>query len=84
VADGLDLPARLGAFDRIMVTAAMREVPQSLIDALVEGGMLIGPVGEQSAAQTLVRIRRTRDGIERKGLLDVRFVPALPGIAREL
>ncbi len=84
VADGLDVPARLGAFDRIIVTAAMREVPQSLTDALAEGGILVGPVGEPNAAQVLVRIRRTPEGIERKELLDVRFVPALPGLAREL
>ncbi|RIK98196.1 MAG: protein-L-isoaspartate O-methyltransferase [Proteobacteria bacterium] len=84
VADGLDVPERLGAFDRIIVTAAMREVPQSLIDALAEGGVLVGPVGEHNAAQVLVRIRKTPEGIERKDLLDVRFVPALPGLAREL
>jgi len=84
VADGLDVPARLGAFDRIIVTAAMREVPQSLIDALAEGGVLVGPVGERDAPQVLMRIRKTPEGIERKELLDVRFVPALPGLAREL
>jgi protein-L-isoaspartate(D-aspartate) O-methyltransferase len=27
---------------------------------------------------------RTEDGFQRKELVDVRFVPALPGIAREL
>ena len=84
VADGLDVPERLGAFDRIIVTAAMREVPQSLIDALAEGGILIGPVGGPDDKQVLVRIRKTPEGIERKDLLDVRFVPALPGLAREL
>lgn len=84
VADGLDVPARLGAFDRIIVTAAMREVPQGLIDALAEGGVLVGPVGERDAPQVLMRIRKTPEGIERKELLDVRFVPALPGLAREL
>jgi protein-L-isoaspartate(D-aspartate) O-methyltransferase len=34
--------------------------------------------------QTLVRIAKTADGYDRKELVDVRFVPALPGIAREL
>jgi protein-L-isoaspartate(D-aspartate) O-methyltransferase len=34
--------------------------------------------------QTLVRLVRTGAGFERRELVDVRFVPALPGIAREL
>jgi protein-L-isoaspartate(D-aspartate) O-methyltransferase len=34
--------------------------------------------------QTLVRFTRTATGFDRKELVDVRFVPALPGIAREL
>jgi protein-L-isoaspartate(D-aspartate) O-methyltransferase len=29
-------------------------------------------------------VHRTVDGFDRKPLVDVRFVPALPGIAREL
>lgn len=84
VADGLAVPEGLGAFDRIMVTAAMAEVPQNLIDALTDDGVLVGPVGSANAPQVLVRLRRTAQGIERKELLDVRFVPALPGLAREL
>ena len=32
----------------------------------------------------LVRVDRTDAGFDRKELVDVRFVPALPGIAREL
>jgi protein-L-isoaspartate(D-aspartate) O-methyltransferase len=31
-----------------------------------------------------VRVTRTEHGFDRKELVDVRFVPALPGIAREL
>jgi len=82
--DGFDIPAGAGQFDRIIVTAAMREVPQALLDRLEPDGILIAPVGPQNGAQTLVRISHTKDGFERKALVDVRFVPALPGIAREL
>jgi protein-L-isoaspartate(D-aspartate) O-methyltransferase len=32
----------------------------------------------------LLRVTRTDAGFDRKALVDVRFVPALPGIAREL
>ena len=34
--------------------------------------------------QTLIRMTRTDAGFDRRELVDVRFVPALPGIAREL
>jgi protein-L-isoaspartate(D-aspartate) O-methyltransferase len=82
--DGYDLPPNIGAFDRIIVTAAMEQIPDSLIDRLETDGILIAPVGPHHGIQTLVRIVKTADGIERKELVDVRFVPALPGIAREL
>ena len=48
------------------------------------GARLIAPVGPHHGTQTLVRVTRTDSGFERKELVDVRFVPALPGIAREL
>ncbi len=84
VADGLEPAEELGTFDRIMVTAAMQEIPQRLLDRLNDDGVLVGPVGDPKGIQELVRIRRTADGFERKVLIDVRFVPALPGLAREL
>ena len=82
--DGLDVPANLGAFDRIIVTAAMTEIPEALIQRLEADGILIAPVGPRNGPQTLIVIRRTDEGFERRTLVDVRFVPALPGIAREL
>jgi protein-L-isoaspartate(D-aspartate) O-methyltransferase len=82
--DGFDLAANLGAFDRIIVTAAMQEVPVALMERLETDGILIAPVGPHNGVQTLVRIHRTAGGFEHKPLVDVRFVPALPGIAREL
>ena len=82
--DGFDVPANVGEFDRIIVTASMEQLPETLTQRLGPGGVLIAPVGPQQGVQTLVRMVRTDDGFERKELVDVRFVPALPGIAREL
>jgi protein-L-isoaspartate(D-aspartate) O-methyltransferase len=82
--DGFDVPANVGEFDRIIVTAAMTQLPETLTQRLGPGGVLIAPVGPQQGVQTLVRMLRTDAGFERKELVDVRFVPALPGIAREL
>jgi len=82
--DGFDVPAGAGDFDRIIVTAAMEKIPEKLQERLLPGGILIAPVGPHHGTQTLVRLTRKDSGFERKELVDVRFVPALPGIAREL
>jgi len=82
--DGYDIPAGAGTFDRIIVTAAMEQIPEALVERLEPGGILIAPVGPHHGTQTLVRVTRTDAGFDRRELVDVRFVPALPGIAREL
>ena len=82
--DGFDIPAGAGTFDRIMVTAAMEQIPEALTQRLEPDGVLIAPVGPHQGTQTLVRMIRTEAGMVRKDLVEVRFVPALPGIAREL
>jgi protein-L-isoaspartate(D-aspartate) O-methyltransferase len=60
-------------FDAIIVTAAPEQVPQPLVDQLAPGGRMIVPVGDES--QDLVLLTRTAEGIERKRILPVRFVP---------
>jgi protein-L-isoaspartate(D-aspartate) O-methyltransferase len=82
--DGFDIPPGGGDFDRIMVTAAMEAIPEPLLARLAPAGILVAPVGPHQGTQTLVRVTRTEAGFDRKALVDVRFVPALPGIAREL
>ena len=82
--DGFDIPDTAGTFDRIIVTAAMEQIPDALMERLEPGGILLAPVGSHHGTQTLVRINRTEAGFDRKELVDVRFVPALPGVAREL
>ncbi len=82
--DGFEVPASAGTFDRIIVTAAMEQIPEGLTQRLEPGGILIAPVGPHRGTQTLVRVTRTDAGFERRELVEVRFVPALPGIAREL
>ena len=82
--DGFDVPSDAGQFDRIIVTAAMEQIPDKLQQRLEAGGILIAPVGPHHGVQTLIRVTRTADSFEKKELVDVRFVPALPGIAREL
>lgn len=49
-ADGLDLPASLGRFDRILVHGALTEPPHQLLGALGEGGLLVAPRKSPGAA----------------------------------
>src|SRR5262245_30991239 len=79
-----DIPENLGSFDRIIATAAMENIPEKLLERLEPGGVLIAPVGPHHGIQTLVRVVKNEAGFDRKELVDVRFVPALPGVAREL
>lgn len=60
-------------FDAIIITAAPPEVPEGLIDQLKVGGRMIVPVG--SFRQELCLIEKTPEGINKKTLLPVRFVP---------
>ncbi len=50
-----------GPFDAIVVTAGGPEIPAPLLEQLAPGGRLVGPFGGRGA-QTLVRVRRARDG----------------------
>ena len=67
-------------FDRIIVTAAARLVPEELLAQLKEGGVMVIPVGEENAfSQELLRITRTSDGLETERMFPVRFVPMVEG-----
>ena len=72
-----------GPFDRIIVTCAAPTRPDALLAQLAPGGLLVAPVGA-GAVQELLRYRLREDGVfEEEALMDVRFVPLLPGVARE-
>ena len=82
--DGLAGIPEKAPFDRIIVTAAAEEVPQALVDQLAEGGLMVFPLGPHNGAQVIVKLTKTKDGLDREDLIGVRFVPLLPGKAREL
>jgi protein-L-isoaspartate(D-aspartate) O-methyltransferase len=84
VGDGFaGLPER-APYDRIIVTAAAERVPDALVEQLVERGVLLLPLGPHGGTQRIVKLVKTPDGVDRQDLLAVRFVPLLPGQAREL
>jgi protein-L-isoaspartate(D-aspartate) O-methyltransferase len=83
--DGLVGAPNRAPFDRIMVTAATEEIPDALLAQLAEGGKMVLPLGPRSGPQYIVKLVKTPDGeLAREQLIPVRFVPLVPGRAREL
>ena len=71
-------------FDRILVTAAADSRPDSLIAQLSpNGGIMVAPVAVNTTEQDVIRYTREGDEVREERMLPVRFVPLLPGIARE-
>ena len=91
--DGLKGWPEQAPFDRILLSAAVAELPEILIKQLKPGGMLIAPVGSvpksnelsfpESFSQHLTQIIRTKTGMSEKRLIPVVFVPMVTGVAQE-
>jgi protein-L-isoaspartate(D-aspartate) O-methyltransferase len=60
-------------FDAIVVTAGAPQVPDALVNQLVEGGRMVVPVGNQHT-QDLIKIYRDKKGIRQVNLGGCRFV----------
>jgi protein-L-isoaspartate(D-aspartate) O-methyltransferase len=71
-------------YDRIVVTAAAETVPEALAAQLADSGVMILPLGPHAGPQQLVKLTKGEQGIKQEALIGVRFVPLLPGKAREL
>lgn len=83
IADGTyGLPDQ-APFDKIIVTAAAEDPPGPLLAQLKIGGIMVLPVGQSDAVQSLIRVRKTPDGLEYDELRDVRFVPLLEGLGKD-
>jgi protein-L-isoaspartate(D-aspartate) O-methyltransferase len=76
-------------FDRILLTAAVADVPGILIEQLKPGGILVAPLGNpagdelESFSQLLTKMIRTETGWKREALIPVVFVPMVPGVPTE-
>ncbi|MCI5095730.1 protein-L-isoaspartate(D-aspartate) O-methyltransferase [Roseovarius sp.] len=70
-------------FDRILVTAAAEDPPGPLLAQLKIGGIMVVPVGQSDAVQTLIRVFRHENGFEYDELRPVRFVPLLEGLGKD-
>jgi protein-L-isoaspartate(D-aspartate) O-methyltransferase len=67
-------------FDRILLTAAPPDIPQSLLAQLSPDGIMVLPVGGEKRTQRLVRITMTPQGYVTADIAPVRFVPLVAGL----
>ena len=67
-------------FDRIIITAAVEEIPRLVITQLKIGGIMIVPVGLSNQKQSLLKVVKTEKGLDIKELMSVRFVPMTEGL----
>tara|TARA_B100000886_G_scaffold1485_1_gene1059 strand:+ start:1033 stop:1668 length:636 start_codon:yes stop_codon:yes gene_type:complete len=76
--DGHEGYSEQNYFDAIILTAAPVKVPDKLLDQLNENGRMILPL-HVDGSQKLYRLKKTKNGIHKKDIDDVRFVPMLEG-----
>ena len=80
---GLGWPEQ-APFDRILVTAAAPDEPKALLSQLKPTGILVAPIG-RGPVQVLKRYQGDgHGGFTIEEMTEVRFVPLLDGVAREL
>ena len=82
-ADGTRGLPEQAPFDRIIVTAAAEDTPGPLLAELKVGGIMVLPVGQSDAVQSLIKVTRTETGYDYDELLPVRFVPLLDGMGQD-
>ncbi|WP_290688350.1 MULTISPECIES: protein-L-isoaspartate(D-aspartate) O-methyltransferase [unclassified Haematobacter] len=82
-ADGSHGLPEQAPFDRILVTAAAEDPPGPLLAQLREGGIMVLPVGQSDAVQSLIKVTRTAEGVHYEELRSVRFVPLVEGLGQE-
>ena len=82
-ADGSHGLPEQAPFDRILVTAAAEDPPGPLLAQLKVGGIMVVPVGQSDAVQTLIRVRRGEAGFDYDEIRPVRFVPLLEGLGKD-
>jgi protein-L-isoaspartate(D-aspartate) O-methyltransferase len=76
--------AEQAPFDRILVTAAAPEEPIVLLRQLKPSGVLVAPIGKGPVQQLCRYAGDGEGGFTMDVLCEVRFVPLLEGVAREL
>ena len=70
-------------FDKIILTAAAEDPPGPLLAQLKIGGIMVLPVGQSDAVQSLIKVTRSQTGFVYEDIRDVRFVPLVEGLGKD-
>ena len=83
--DGFDGLPTYAPFDRIIITAGAPNVPESLIEQLKTGGIMVIPLDDtENEGQTMMRITKTENGsLEKEAFGGFKFVPMLKEIGND-
>ncbi len=82
-ADGSHGLPEQAPFDRILLTAAAEDPPGPLLAQLRVGGIMVLPVGQSDAVQSLIKVTRLEQGYDYEELRNVRFVPLIEGLGKD-
>ena len=78
--DGMQGVPKHAPYDRILVSAAAKEIPKKLFNQLSINGQMIIPIGKQSEVQYLWLIKKMKDGqMKKEKILPVHFVSIIKG-----
>jgi len=80
--DGFFGYAPQAPFDRIILTAAVEEIPSLVISQLKVGGIMIVPVGLPNQKQSLLKVVKNEKGLDITELMSVRFVQMKEGLVK--
>jgi len=81
--DGFEGKPQYGPYDGIIITAATKEIPDTLLRQLKTGGRLVVPLGN-SLSQVMTLVTRTgEDAFDYSGHGNFVFVPLLRGTVNE-
>jgi len=76
--DGYKGLSSFAPFDKILITAAAPMIPETLLNQLKVGGVLVAPVGGENTQVMKRIIRRSDGGFDEEDHGFFRFVPLLP------
>ncbi len=68
-------------YDRIIVSAAIDEIPKALFEQLKEGGILVAPINEENG-QIITRFRKVNGKILKEKIEKCSFVPIKNGVEK--
>ena len=79
--DGQNGWIQYAPYDRILLSATAKTIPQKLFDQLSDGGILVAPL-QTNSKQIITRFTKNGSSIRKEELEECDFVPILDGIKR--